>query len=62
MGVVAKYLQQYLNWYRMDELLKGSPQLVNEFSIKTKEDIKAIKKFKQIDDEYQKLIINTIVN
>ncbi len=46
----------------MKELLKGSPQLVNEFSIKTTEDIKAIKKFKQIDDEYQKLIINTIVN
>ena len=61
-GVSTKYLQQYLNWYRMKELLKGSPQLVNEFSIKITEDIKAIKKFKQIDDEYQKLIINTIVN
>ncbi len=61
-GVSTKYLQQYLNWYRMKELLKESTQLVKEFSLKTTEDITANVKFKQIQDEYQKLIINTNLN
>lgn len=61
-GVSTKYLQQYLNWYRMKELLKNSTHLAKDFSVKTTEDITASLKFKQIQHNYEKLNINTNLN
>jgi len=61
-GVSTKYLQQYLNWYRVKEHLKGSTQLARDFSLKTTQDITAILKFGQIQSQYEKLIINTNLN
>jgi len=56
-GVSTKYLQQYLNWYRIKEGLKHSTQFAKDFSQKTTQDITALMKFRQIQIEYQKLII-----
>jgi transposase-like protein len=61
-GVSTKYLQQYLNWYKIKEHLKQSTQLARDFSEKTTQDITALIKFKQIQVEYEKLIINPILN
>jgi hypothetical protein len=61
-GVSTKYLQQYLNWYRVKEHLKGSTQLTRDFSLRTTEDIKVALKFGRIQDQYENLIINTNLN
>jgi len=61
-GVSTKYLQQYLNWYRVKERLKGNAQLTREFSLRTTKDIKAGVKFGQIHGHYENLIINTNIN
>lgn len=55
-GVSTKYLQQYLNWYRMKEMLKDSREITKEFAIQTAQDIKAYQKFKEIPINYQLLI------
>lgn len=55
-GVSTKYLQEYLNWFRVKELLKGTKQLSKEFSIKTTVDIKANLKFRQIPNRYELLL------
>ncbi len=55
-GVSTKYLQQYLNWYRLKEMLKGSNELVKDFAQKSVEDIEANWRYRQITDSYQKLI------
>lgn len=55
-GVSTKYLQQYLNWFRIKELLKDTKQLAKEFSIKTTVDIKANLKFRKIPNRYELLI------
>lgn len=61
-GVSTKYLQQYLYWYRAKEYLKGSAQLARDFSLKTTEDINAVLKFGQIQNQYENLIVNTSLN
>lgn len=58
-GVSTKYLQQYLNWFRVKEDLKGSTQMVKDFALKTTQDINAGLKFKKIQEKYENLIINT---
>ena len=55
-GVSTKYLQQYLNWYRLKEMLKGSNELVKDFAEKSVEDIEAILRYRQIADSYQNII------
>jgi hypothetical protein len=58
-GVSTKYLQQYLNWFRIKELLKDTKQLSKEFSIKTTVDIKANLKYRQISNRYE-LLMSTL--
>lgn len=54
-GVSTKYLQQYLNWFRIKEVIKDVKQVSKEFSIKTTTDIKANLKFRQIPNQYELL-------
>lgn len=61
-GVSTKYLQQYLNWYRVKEHIKGSAQIAKDFAQKTTENVKAGTKFRQIQKEYENLNINTILD
>ena len=55
-GVSTKYLQQYLNWYRMKEKLKHRNDKLNAFIDKMAEDIKAQQNYLTIEDRYQKLL------
>lgn len=54
-GVSTKYLQQYLNWYRIKESIKFRNDRVNAFIEKTI-NIGALKHFDQIHTNYEKLI------
>jgi len=55
-GVSTKYLQQYLNWFRIKETLKGSAQPTVEFAKKTVLDVKTWKRYREIDPKYESLI------
>jgi len=55
-GVSTKYLQQYLNWYRIKEKLKHRNDKLNAFVNKVAEDITAKQKYRAIEDRYQKLL------
>ena len=55
-GVSTKHLQQYLNWFRMKEALKGTAQPLNELANRTILDIKARSKYFEIEDKYKLLI------
>ena len=55
-GVSTKYLQQYLNWYRIKEKLKHRNDKLNAFINKVAEDISAQHKYLTIEDGYQKLL------
>ncbi|WP_103865819.1 IS1595 family transposase [Aquimarina sp. I32.4] len=54
-GVSTKYLQQYLNWYKVKELLKNTRDKTKTFSQMALSD-KAIERFFKINSEYEKLI------
>lgn len=55
-GVSTKYLQQYLDWFRVKEQLKGSRDLLRDFVAKTVESVDAYEKYGNINDRYQNLI------
>ena len=55
-GVSTKYLQQYLNWYRVKETLKDSKDQLNLFTKKTSEDINAYQRYQNIEIQYKELI------
>ena len=55
-GVSTKYLQQYLNWYRIKEKIKNSNDKLNVFVTKISEDINAYQNYQNIELRYQKLI------
>jgi len=55
-GVSTKYLQKYLNWFRTKEILKESNNFIEEFTLKSLEDLSAWAKFKAIPDLFQKLM------
>lgn len=55
-GVSTKYLQQYLNWFRVKEHLKGSKDMLQAFVPKTVEDIGTYARYRNIDTRYEKLI------
>ena len=55
-GVSTKYLQQYLNWYRVKEKIKNSNNKLNVFVAKTSEDINAYQNYQNIELRYEKLI------
>lgn len=55
-GVSTKYLQQYLNWYRIKETIKHRNDKLNVFMQKISEDITAYQKYQNIELRYEKLI------
>jgi hypothetical protein len=55
-GVSTKYLQQYLNWYRIKETIKHRSDKLNVFMQKISEDITAYQKYQNIELRYEKLI------
>ena len=55
-GVSTKYLQQYLNWYRIKEKIKYRNDKLNAFVNKVSEDITAYQKYQNIGWRYEKLI------
>ena len=55
-GVSTKYLQQYLNWYRLKEMLKKNRQFVKDFAALSVEDITAYARYQQISNRYEMLI------
>ncbi len=55
-GVSTKYLQQYLNWYKLKETLKDKKYIVKSFAEKTVTKLSSNTKYKNIEMEYQMLI------
>lgn len=59
-GVSTKYLQQYLNWFRMKEALKGTAQPLAELANRTMIDVRARAKYFEIGNNYNLLISSQI--
>ena len=57
-GVSTKYLQQYLNWFRIKERLKESKQFLTDFTKISVQDISAYERYVDIDRRYQ-IILST---
>src|SRR5690606_13462179 len=55
-GVATKYLQQYLNWFRIKEALKESKHKVRDLAQMTARDISAYNRFRNIQNQYQMII------
>jgi transposase-like protein len=55
-GVSTKYLQNYLNWYRVQQALKNSIHPVEEIAKHATIDLLARNRFKSIEEKYQTLI------
>ncbi len=55
-GVSTKYLQQYLNWFRLKEILKGSKQLVKDFVEMSTQDVEAYRRYEQLSTRYERII------
>ena len=55
-GVSTKYLQQYMNWYRMKEQLKNSVSYSADFTKLSLEDTASKARYNRIADEYLKLM------
>jgi hypothetical protein len=55
-GVSTKYLQQYLDWFRVKEQLKNSGDLLRDFVLKTVESVDAYANYENINNRYQNLI------
>ncbi len=58
-GVSTKYLQQYLNWFRIKETLRYKHLPITEFAKETIVDIQAYDRYCHIDKKY-KLLISTL--
>lgn len=55
-GVSTKYLQQYLNWFRVKEMLRYNKQPIAHLADKTIVDIKSLARYYKIKDNYETLI------
>lgn len=55
-GVATKYLQQYLNWFRIKMLLKDSRNYLQDFIQLSLNDVKAYARFQNIHIKHQKLL------
>ncbi len=56
MGVSTKYLQKYLNWFRLKEMLKASGNFIEEFTDRSLDNLAAWNSFKAIPEEFEKLM------
>lgn len=54
-GVAIKYVQQYLNWYRIKEKIKHRNDKLNGFVAKVSEGITAYQKYREIELRYEEL-------
>ena len=52
-GVSTKYLQQYLNWFRLKETLKESKQFVKDFAKMSAQDVKAYQRYTMLSSRYE---------
>lgn len=59
-GVSTKYLQQYMDWFRIKEQLKNSGDILSNFVPMTVESITADQRYRDIDNRYQNLISTQI--
>lgn len=57
-GVSTKYLQQYLNWFRIKETLKGSKQFLKDFAQMSAQDVQAYQRYASLSSRY-KMTIST---
>ena len=55
-GVSTKHLQQYMNWFRMKEALKGTAQPMTELANRTVLDVKARERYFETEKNYKLLI------
>jgi transposase-like protein len=55
-GVSTKYLQNYLNWFRLNERLKNSVDAVHDLANQSLQDTHALKRFRYIEFSFQTLI------
>lgn len=59
-GVSTKHLQQYMNWFRMKEVLKGTAQPLTELANRTILDVKARTRYLETEAKYKLLISSQI--
>jgi len=59
-GVSTKYLQQYLNWFRMKEKLKNVTQPIAELVRRTLESTETIERYFRIEQNYEELLSSPI--
>lgn len=55
-GVSTKYLQNYLDWFRLKERLKNSRDILREFVPRTMESVTARERYRNIGPRYEMLI------
>ena len=55
-GVSTKYMQNYLGWFRLNEKLKGSASLAQDFFAQTMLDTDTLKRYSYIGVSYQWLL------
>lgn len=55
-GVSTKYLQQYLNWFRIKETLKDSKQFLKDFAQMSVQNVHAYQRFATISSRYEMII------
>lgn len=55
-GVSTKYLQQYLNWFRMKEMLRQKQLPISELAKQTIIDVSAYSRYRQIDEKYKTIL------
>jgi transposase-like protein len=61
-GVSSKYLQKYLNWFKAKERLKNSKEFIKDFTNLSLEDIKALERYRQTNQNFEKLMKITTQN
>lgn len=61
-GVSSKYLQQYLNWFRAKEIIKQNHQPLGQIAIQTVFDIKALERYFRIEEKFEMLKNNAVIN
>jgi hypothetical protein len=55
-GVATKYLQNYLNWYRIQQVFKKSICIEQDIVTCSTEDMLTLSRYRHINDRYQNLI------
>jgi hypothetical protein len=59
-GVSTKYLQQYMNWFRVKELIKNNKDQLAAFVLRIVEDVGAYQRYRSLEARYQTLLSTQI--